>query len=85
MMVESDPLMPAVQRFPVNLAVVPTSEERPSIARPFILRGVTPRPFRGSAAVVSARHRTSPGPTLVPRTCNEDGRMVDDSYTVPDD
>lgn len=82
---DRDPLMPAVQRFPVNLAVVPTSDEQPSIARPFILRRVTPRPFRGSAEVVSARHRTSPGPTLVPRTCNVDGNIVDDSYTVPDD
>lgn len=82
---ESDPLMPGVQRFPVNLVAVPTSDEQPGIARPFILRSVTPRPFRGSAAVVSARHRTSPGPTLVPRTCNVDGMIVDDSYTVPDD
>lgn len=85
MTVDSDPLMPPAQRFPVNLAAVPTSDERPGTARPFILRGVTPRPFRGSAAVVSARHRTSPGPTLVPRKCNEDGKLVDDSYTVPDD
>jgi hypothetical protein len=85
MVVDGDPLMPAVQRFPVNISVVPASDERPSTARPFILRGVTPRPFRGSADVVSARHRTSPGPTLVPRTCNLDGRIVDDSYTVPDD
>ncbi|MGH3903504.1 MAG: helix-turn-helix domain-containing protein [Pseudonocardiaceae bacterium] len=38
--------------FPVNLAAVPTSDERPGIARPFILRGVTPRPFRGSGTVV---------------------------------
>lgn len=85
MIVVGDPLMPVVQRFPVNLAAVPTSEELPSAARPFILRGVAPRPFRGSASVVSAKHRTSPGQTLVPRTCNEDGKMVDDSYTVPDD
>lgn len=84
-MVVSDPLMPAAQRFPVNLAAIPTSGELPSTSRPFILRSVAPRPFRGSADVVSARHRTSPGQTLIPRKCNEDGNMVDDSYTVPDD
>lgn len=80
-----DPLIPAAHRLPVNVSVPPLSDESPSAARPFILRGVAPRPAPAFAGPLSAKHRTAPGNTLVPRTCNEDGRMVDDSYTVPDD
>lgn len=83
--VDGQPLMPGTHRFPVNVSAPPSSDEPPSAARPFILRGVTPRPVRAIADLVSAKHRTSPGQTLVPRTCNEDGKLVDDSYTVPDD
>jgi hypothetical protein len=82
---ENDPLSPATWRFPVNFAVPPLSNDRPSSARPFILLGVPTRPVPPDGGPISAKHRTSPGNTLVKQTCNEDGRMVDDSYTVPDE
>jgi hypothetical protein len=34
---------------------------------------------------VQAKHRTTAHDTLHARTCNLDGKMVDDSYTTPDD
>lgn len=81
---DGQPLMPGTHRFPMNPAAPPTSDEPPSVSRPFILRGVRPRPVHATGQVVGAKHRTSPGQTLIPRKCNEDGKLVDDSYTVPD-
>lgn len=77
--VSDDVLIPARTRLPANPAQRPLSDEQPGPARPFILRGVTAR-----IVVPSARHRTSPGSTLIEGKCNEDGKMVEDSYTVPD-
>ncbi|MCU1680906.1 MAG: hypothetical protein JWQ81_1645 [Amycolatopsis sp.] len=81
-MLELEPLMPAVHRFPVNLTAPLKSAEKPSSARPFILRGVTARPVTPLPMLGSGQ--TSPGQTLVPRECNQDGKLIDDSYTVPD-
>lgn len=80
-----DPLMPAVARFPVNLGTRPLSEEGPSTARPFILRGVVARRVQLPEEVVQAKHRTTAHDTLHARTCNQDGKLIDDSYTTPDD
>ncbi|MBV9312405.1 MAG: hypothetical protein JO100_01435 [Pseudonocardia sp.] len=80
-----DPLMPTVQRFPVNLGARPLSEEGPSTARPFILRGVVARRVQPLDEAVHAKHRTTAHDTLHARTCNLDGKMIDDSYTTPDD
>jgi hypothetical protein len=85
MTVAGEPLISGVHRFPVNLSDPPTSEEPPSAARPFVLRGVTPRPSAGPGAVVRAKHRTPASQRVIPRTTNLDNRVVDDSYTVPDD
>lgn len=76
-----DPLVPTAQRFPVNLGTRPLSEENPSQSRPFILRGVVARRVRPP----EARHRTTAHDTLHARQCNEDGKLIDDSYTTPDD
>ncbi|MGH3543878.1 MAG: hypothetical protein ACRDSP_12975 [Pseudonocardiaceae bacterium] len=80
-----DPLMPTGQRFPVNLGMRPLSDEEPSTVRPFILRGVVARRIQLPAEAVQAKHRTIAHDTLHARTCNEDGKMIDDSYTTPDD
>lgn len=80
-----DPLMPTVQRFPVNLGSRPLSDEGPSAARPFILRGVIARQVQPLLEAVQAKHRTTASDTLHARTCNQDGKMIDDSYTTPDD
>ncbi len=77
----SDPLMPAVQRFPMNPLSVPIRMDPPSPERPFVLRGITPTP----AAVVEARHRTPATQRTIPRETNLDSKVVDDSFTVPDD
>ncbi|RSN46023.1 hypothetical protein P3102_18840 [Amycolatopsis sp. QT-25] len=77
-----DPLMPTVQRFPVNAGARPLSDENPSTVRPFILRGVRARRI---TVRPEAKHRTTAHDTLHPRQCNEDGKMIDDSYTTPDD
>lgn len=80
-----DSLMPTVQRFPVNLGARPMSDEGPSTDRPFILRGVVARRVQVPDEAVQAKHRTTAHDTLHARTCNLDGKMVDDSYTTPDD
>jgi len=77
-----DPLMPTNQRFPVNVGTRPLSDENPSIARPFILRSVQARQI---TVVPEAKHRTTAHDTFHARNCNEDGKLVDDSYTTPDD
>lgn len=77
-----DPLMPTVGRFPVNAGTRPLSDENPSTVRPFILRGVRARRI---TVVPEAKHRTTAHDTLHPRQCNEDGKLIDDSYTTPDD
>jgi hypothetical protein len=77
-----DPLMPTGQRFPVNVGTRPLSDEDPTIVRPFILRGVRARPI---TVVPEAKHRTTPHDTFHARNCNQDGKLIDDSYTTPDD
>jgi hypothetical protein len=77
-----DPLMPTGQRFPVNVGARPLSDENPSVVRPFILRGVRARRI---TVVSEAKHRTTAHDTFHRRNCNEDGKLVDDSYTTPDD
>ncbi|MEC3977726.1 hypothetical protein [Amycolatopsis sp. H20-H5] len=77
-----DPLMPTAGRFPVNVGTRPLSEENPSIVRPFILRSVRARRI---TVVPEAKHRTTAHDTFHARNCNEDGKLVDDSYTTPDD
>ncbi|GAA1961726.1 hypothetical protein GCM10009754_35940 [Amycolatopsis minnesotensis] len=76
----TEPLAPVAHRFVVNLVEPPTSSAAPSSARPFILRGLKARKI---TLVPSADH-TAKGPTLIQRNCNEDGHLIDDSYTVPD-
>ena len=80
-----DPLIPTFQRFPVNLGIRPMSDEVPSVVRPFILRGVVARRIQTAREAVQGKHRTDAHNTLHARTCNEDGKMIDDSYTTPDD
>jgi len=80
-----DPLMPTAHRFPVNLGARPLSDEGPSTARPFTLRGVVARRVQPLDEALQAKHRTEAHDTLHARTCNEDGKMIDDSYTTPDD
>ena len=60
-------------------AVVPFSDERPSTARPFVLRHARP------SAAVEAKHRTPK--TRLPRQqdTNLDNTVVQDTYYVPDD
>jgi hypothetical protein len=77
-----DPLMPSVQRFPVNVGARPLSDESPSTVRPFILRSVQARRIH---VAPEAKHRTTAHDTFHARNCNEDGKLVDDSYTTPDD
>lgn len=55
------------------------------MARPFILRGVVARRVQPSKEAAQAKHRTTAHDTLHARTCNQDGTMIDDSYTTPDD
>lgn len=76
-----DPLMPAVQRFPMNPLYVPICTDPPSRVQPFVLQGITPTP----AATVEAKHRTPTTQRTIPRQTNLDNMVVDDSYTVPDD
>ncbi len=80
-----DPLMPTAQRFPVNLGSRPMSDEGPSTARPFILRGVVARVVQLPEGTLAVKHRTTAHDTLHARTCNQDGKIIDDSYTTPDD
>ena len=73
-----DSLMPTAQRFPVNLGAAPMSDEGPSTVRPFILRGVVARRVQLPGDAVEAKHRTTAHDTLHPRTCNLDGKTIDD-------
>lgn len=82
---DRDPLMPAWHRFPMTLAMPPTSDEPPSHRRPYVLRGVAPRPTVGPGGVVRAKHRTPATQRKIPATTGLDSKFVDDSYTVPDD
>lgn len=82
---DRDPFMPDRHRFPMNLAMPPTSDEPPSHRRPFVLRGVAPRPTTGPGGVVRAKHRTPATQRKIPQKTGLDNKMVDDSYTVPDD
>jgi hypothetical protein len=84
-LVAGDPLMPIVQRFPVNLGARPLSNEEPSAVRPFILRGVIARQVQPREEALQAKHRTTAHDTLHARNCNNDGKLIDDSYTTPDD
>jgi hypothetical protein len=83
--VDRDPFMPARHRFPMNLVIPPTSDEPPGHLRPYVLRGVTPRPTAGPSGVVRAKHRTPNTQRTIPETTGLDNKIVDDSYTVPDD
>lgn len=82
---DRNPLMPAQHRFPMDLAVPPVSDEPPSQLRPYVLRGVAPRPTAGPGGVVRAKHRTPVTQRTIPEKTGLDGKIVDDSYTVPDD
>ncbi|MGH3896935.1 MAG: hypothetical protein ACRDTA_01525 [Pseudonocardiaceae bacterium] len=82
---DRDPFMPAGHRFPMDLAIPPISDEPPSGWRPFVLRGVTPRPTAGPGGVVRAKHRTPATQRKIPSKTGLDNKIVDDSYTVPDD
>lgn len=77
----SDPLMPATQRFPVNPIVIPVDRSQPSLGRPFILRGLLPN----GGSTIEAKHRTPTSQRKIPQETNLDNKVVDDSYTVPDD
>jgi hypothetical protein len=83
--VDSDPFMPVRHRFPMNLAMLPISDEPPSQLRPYALRGVVPRPTAGPGGVVRAKHRTPATQQKIPSKTGLDNKYVDDSYTVPDD
>ncbi|MGH3831830.1 MAG: hypothetical protein ACRDRS_15520 [Pseudonocardiaceae bacterium] len=83
--VDRDPFMPARHRFPMNVAMPPASDEPPSHRRPFVLRGVAPRPTTGPGAVARAKHRTPATQRKIEEKTGLDNKMVDDSYTVPDD
>jgi hypothetical protein len=80
-----DPLMPARHRFPMTLARPLTSDEPPSRLRPYALRGVAPRPTAGPHGIVRAKHRTPATQRKIPEKTGLDNKIVDDSYTVPDD
>ncbi|MGH3834238.1 MAG: hypothetical protein ACRDSF_00830 [Pseudonocardiaceae bacterium] len=82
---DRDPFMPARHRFPMDLAMPPISDEPPGDRRPFVLRGVAPRPTAGFGGVVQAKHRTPATQRKMPSKTGLDNKMVDDSYTVPDD
>ncbi|MGH3870441.1 MAG: hypothetical protein ACRDSR_02835 [Pseudonocardiaceae bacterium] len=84
-MVERDPFMPARHRFPMDVAMPSVSDEQPGARRPFVLRGVVPRPAAGRGEVVQAKHRTPATQRKMPSKTGLDNKMVDDSYTVPDD
>lgn len=83
--VDRDPVVPARHRFPMTLAMPPVSDESPSQLRPFVLRGVAPRPSAGPGGVVRVKHRTPATQRKIPEKTGLDNKVVDDSYTVPDD
>ncbi len=80
-----DPLFPAQERFPINPLFIAIDHSPPSNARPFILRGHLP--FRAPAVdgVINVRHRTDATQRKIPEETNLDNKVVDDSYTVPDE
>lgn len=82
---DGEPLLSAVHRFPVNLVSPPTSEEPPSQVRPYVLRGVVPRVSAVPDEAVRNKHRTPVTQRQIPQQTNLDNKVVDDSYTVPDD
>lgn len=82
---DRDPFMPARHRFPMDLAMPPIRDEPPSGQRPFVLRGVVPRPTTGPGRIVRAKHRTPATQRKIPSKTGLDNKIVDDSYTVPDD
>ncbi|MGH3720095.1 MAG: hypothetical protein ACRDRI_14885 [Pseudonocardiaceae bacterium] len=82
---DHDPFMPARHRFPMNVSMPPTSDEPPSQLRPFVLRGVAPRTTAGPGAVARAKHRTPATQRTIPEKTGLDNKIIDDSYTVPDD
>ncbi len=82
---DRDPFMPARHRFPMTLATSPASDESPSQLRPFVLRGVAPRPSAGPGGVARGKHRTPATQRKIPEKTGLDNKVVDDSYTVPDD
>lgn len=65
----------------MNPLYIPVVSDPPSGARPFVLRGVSPTPV----GVVEAKHRTGATRRKIDQTTNLDNKVVDDSYTVPDD
>lgn len=75
----SDPLMPGPRRFPMNPHTIEGSRDGPSPARPFVLRHAV------VLAPVAGKHRTPASQRTIPQTTNLDNRVVDDSYTVPDE
>lgn len=50
-----------------------------------MLRGVATRPTAGPSGVVRAKHRTPATQRKIPEKTGLDNKIVDDSYTVPDD
>ncbi|MBV8541782.1 MAG: hypothetical protein JO268_14780 [Pseudonocardiales bacterium] len=46
---------------------------------------MAPRPTTGPGGVVRAKHRTPATQRTIPQKTGLDSKMVDDSYTVPDD
>ena len=82
---DRDPFMPARHRFPMDVAMPPMSDEPPSSQRPFVLRGVMPQPSAGPGGVARAKHRTPATQRKIPSKTGLDNKIVDDSYTVPDD
>ena len=69
----------------MDLAMPPVSDEPPSHLRSYVLRGVAPRPIAGPGGVVRAKHRTPVTQRTIPAQTGLDGKIVDDSYTAPDD
>lgn len=82
---DRDPFMPARYRFPMTLVMPLDSDESPSQLRPYVLRGVAPRLSAGPGGVVRAKHRTPATQRKIPEKTGLDNKVVDDSYTVPDD
>jgi len=77
----SDPLMPAVHRFPMNPIATPLTMAQPSADRPFVLRGLLPT----ADHAVDAKHRTPRTLRTITRRTNLDNKIVNDFYTVPDE
>ncbi|MBA2308937.1 MAG: hypothetical protein H0W01_06510 [Pseudonocardiales bacterium] len=77
--------MPQLQRFPVNPLFIPIDHAMPSDDRPFVLRGHVPSRTAAGEGVIHAKHRTDPTQRKIPQQTNLDNKVVDDSYTVPDE